>query len=227
MERKILTTAWWDELRRGVDSLNHFKDNQLAYLCLTSKPEHIIRDQVAIYLEANTENNNKAVSREWTSIHGASRTDLAVVDISKENNVLEMAVEFKVYGFLEELDRIKPRHIKEMLSDLEKLRKLMNQKSSVEQPGPVCYFILIHQTLRAQVPANLLGVVKYARQSNRVLEGAKQPLHEIQNICNANAKNFLEANGVFFGNGEWVKIDAGERWGIGVDLDVLIGQVEL
>jgi hypothetical protein len=224
MEENILTTAWWDELRRGVDSLNYFKDNQLAYLCLTSKPESIIRDQVAMYLEANTNSADKAVSREWTSSHVTGRTDLAVVDVSNQNNEPELAVEFKVYGFLEQLDGIKPRHGREMLSDIAKLRKL-NGRKGVDGSQPVCYFVLIHQTLRDIIPANLLDVVKYARRSNRALEGANLSLEEMQNSCNDNARLFLNRNGVFFGNGDWIRIHAGKHWGIGVDLDVLIMQV--
>ena len=225
MRQNIVTTAWWDELRRGINSLNDFKDNELAYLCLTSKPEHVIRDRVALYLEGNTDSGVQAVSREWTSSHGVGRTDLAIVDISNEKNAPELAVEFKVYGFLEELDRIKPRHKREMLSDIEKLRKLINGRKGIDGQHPVCYFVLVHQTLRDVVPSNLLGVVKYAGLSNKVLEDAKLSLQEMQNKCNARARCFLEDAGVFFGNGEWVRIDAGEKWGIGVDLDVLIGQV--
>jgi hypothetical protein len=225
MKQNIVTTAWWDELRRGINSLNDLKENELAYLCLTSKPEHVIRDRVALYLEGNTDNGVKAVSREWTSSHGIGRTDLAVVDISNEENTPELAVEFKVYGFLEELDRIKPRHEREMLSDIKKLQKLINGRKGIDGQQPMCYFVLIHQTLRDIVPSNLLGVVKYAKLSNERLKNAKLPLRDMQNECNARARYFLECAGVFFGNGEWVRIDAGEHWGIGVDLDVLIGQV--
>jgi len=86
MKQNIVTTAWWDELCRGINSLNDFKENELAYLCLTSKPEHVIRDRVALHLEGNTDSGVKAVSREWTSSHGIGRTDLAVVDISNGKN---------------------------------------------------------------------------------------------------------------------------------------------
>jgi len=112
-----------------------------------------------------------------------------------------------------------------MLNDIEKLRKLINGRKGIDGQQPVCYFVLVHQTLRDVVPSNLLGVVKYAGPSNKVLEGAKLSLQEMQNECNARARCFLECAGVFFGSGEWVRIDAGEKWGIGVDLDVLIGQV--
>ena len=225
MKQNIVTTAWWDELSRGINSLNDFKENELAYLCLTSKPEHVIRDRVALYLEGNTDSGVKAVSREWTSSHDIGRTDLAIVDISNEKNAPELAVEFKVYGFLEELDKAKPRHEREMRSDIQKLQNLIQGRKSIEGPQPVCYFVLIHQTLRDIVPPNLLGVIKYAELSNKRLKNTKHSLRDMQNECNARARFFLEREGVYFGNGEWVRIDAGEHWGIGVDLDVLIGQV--
>jgi hypothetical protein len=219
-----LTTAWWDVLKDGMNLAISNANPGLPYLCLTSKPEAVLRDAAAWILEQGL-SDPLFVAREWSPHPGSGRIDLAIVRSTDDQPPQTvMAAEIKVFGLLEQIDGIKPRHADVMLADIRSLRRLAEEERSRGNFGVTPYFVLVHQTHRNLVPERLRKVVKYANKSNASLHRAGEHFESVRSFCNHMAEVWLNEQGVATHHG-WTQIDAGEHWGIGVNLDILVGQV--
>jgi len=227
----LLTTAFYDDIFFAIQSLGKATGSSLAHLCLTSKPESALRDRIAWALQ--NAHPGGVVAREWTPTtrledFESPRFDLTVfgdLEGGPPTHQPQYAIELKVYGFLEQADALPDHHREAMARDLLKLRQLRKSQNDAGNHEFVSYFVLIHQTLRNQVPKELDGIVKYASRSNRAHQKYPDRLDEIRDVANSNAADWLRSHGMLLPGSGWLKLDVGSHWGIGVNLDFLVCQV--
>jgi hypothetical protein len=225
---QCMTTAWWGELDGAFGGVAETWGQSLAYLCLTSKPEHLIRDAMAASLEAviGRASPGVAVAREWTNAD-RSRCDLAVVALPGPDGLptpLSLS-ELKVYGLYEQLEGMKSHHAEAMRQDIWKLRRQLIADRAAGRQQLVAHFILCHMTFRDQVPAELVPAVKYATKSNKSSVWERDDLEQARSQCNDAALEWLQGEGCAIPGYGWRTTDAGEWRGIGVNLDFLICHV--
>lgn len=127
-----------------------FAENELAYLALTSKVEHPIRDRVAWALHSTL--TTHFVAREWR------RCDLAILETNGSPAAL---VEAKaMYSYDAVSDRKMAAYRGWMVSDIAKANKLASGSSAE-------VFVLLLVTHVVGLPDAPDGVVKYRRHIER------------------------------------------------------------
>ena len=102
---------------------SYFKKDELAYLALTGKIEHPIRDRLAFRLHKRLK--NLKIVREW------KRTDLAILD---SNNIPTRILELKAMYTFDGTDNRKG-YLNSLIQDFQKNKGLF-------QKGTECYSIL-------------------------------------------------------------------------------------
>ena len=224
-DHRCMTTAWWSELDQALNGVTETWGRSLAYLCLTSKPELLIRDALAAALEAKLDrsSSNVMVAREWTN-PDRSRCDLAIISPEGpggEPTPLSLS-ELKVFGLFEQLEGVKDHHADAMRSDLWKLRRQVVAERAAGRNQLVAHFVLCHMTFRDQIPKELIPAVKYASKSNRSSVWRDGDLELARSRCNDAALQWLENEGCAIPGYGWRTFDAGEWRGVGVNLDFLI-----
>jgi hypothetical protein len=191
--------------------------DQAAFFTAGSKPEGLVRDQLALYVHENTD---LIAAREW--LH---RIDLAVLS-EQEPLVL---IELKAWAHLNALSEKKlmnsdPKHgiAGAFLSDAEKLRKISLDFLKKTQKQPKLFAVNVFfavGVLDQNVPNE--GVVKYAREHRKAL----QEVGSLDLLCDTGlgkAKSFFETHGETSVHA----LSAGVTWGIDVRLDALVIEIE-
>ena len=142
-------------LKDTISSVAHdFKENELAYLALTSKIEQPLRDRWAFKLSQKL-SGKAIVSREWM------RTDIAIL---KEANPVALIELKAMYTFDAALDKDEiSGFIEKMEKDEIKAKKLTNQHTQI-------YTVLLATHPKSIIPIELDGIVKYRAGINRAIK---------------------------------------------------------
>ncbi|MCX5698182.1 MAG: hypothetical protein NTX01_00565 [Candidatus Omnitrophica bacterium] len=138
------------------------KNGSLAFLLLTSKSEHYIRDKVAIKLYQDRELRKKRflVSREW-----GKRIDLAIIE---EKNKPKVLIEFKLCNVAEGI----PGFAKEIKKDIGKL--------FWGKPYPHRFIVFMTLLPNKQIDERFENIVKYYDYFNGFRGGFKERKEKIR-----------------------------------------------
>ncbi|MFJ1598605.1 hypothetical protein [Streptomyces sp. NPDC088261] len=139
-----------------------FAPNELAYLALTSKPEHPLRDRMAWVLHTGLP--GCIAAREWSPHGDRARTDLAILDESTHEALA--LVETKAaytFDFAQEGRQTVDKYMRYVADDLAKARAAGGSRTRV--------FALLLLTHPASAPVQLTPVVKYGPEIARSLCG--------------------------------------------------------
>ena len=141
-------------LRESLAAIDQeFRKNELAYLALTTKIEHPVRDRWAFYLYEKLY-GEIIVSREW------KRTDLALLEKSGPKALIELKA---MYTFDAALDKNGiSGFIKAMEMDEIKASKLATAQTQI-------YTVLLATHPKSIVPPRLEGFVKYRSGINKAI----------------------------------------------------------
>lgn len=197
--QKRATEVLVNGLRRGHQ---WFKPNQLAYLALTSKPEFVIRDQLAWRLHSYL-GTDALVAREWQAKgKGAFHSDLAVLPPNGGNPILLLELK-AMYTF----DAIKknreqfPRYVE---NDITK-------SWAFAGPSTDIYGLLLVVHPHSELPA--LEPVKFRAGANAAFRrhGAEDLKQQAQTYLNERLPEIgdIAAKGI---------VPAGEAFGVRVEL---------
>lgn len=115
-----------------------FSKDELAYLAITSKVEHPLRDKIAFKL--HEKNKNLTVCREYLIRKGQKppRIDVACIDAS---NNLKTLMEFKAHSSIDF-----PSFV---LTDLTKDLSKMEDYSKINKLNPEMYFVLFNNVMKS------------------------------------------------------------------------------
>ena len=174
-----------------------FRENDLAYLALTSKVENPSRDALAIKLHESLEPEGMIVAREWRS------RDIAVLASNSPEGLIECkaSLSFDAFG--------KPYPMAAVLADIDKARQAAVPETEI--------FVLLFVTHPGvAVESYLREVVKYSDGINRAIERQGSA-----NAVRDGAKSrYSEAfSSAEFGLVTTGEIAAGESFGIPVTID--------
>ena len=146
---------WKNELNTIISNIGStFKDDELAFLAVTSKIELPLRDKIAFELQ--NKYSNKIICREWTNSQTGKRTDLAI--LNKEGEV-ECVIEFKAHS-----DMINIRqYVASMKNDIEKSLLIPN--------NPEVYFVIFINYI-SQLPTveHLDNAIKYNKSIQKAID---------------------------------------------------------
>lgn len=202
-------------LAQAVDGLRHaFDPNDLAYLSLTSKPEFVIRDRIAIRLHTELWPRSQ-VAREWRpAAKGSWRSDLAV--LNPENGEPLLLLEAKaMYTF----DAIKKSREQYPLLVEQDISKSFHYAST----STLVYGLLIAVHPKTAIPKEAIPAVKYAAQVNASLRRREQDALRREAIAYLDQR--LRRIGPLTSKGS---IPAGQAFGVHADLLCwLIGPIPL
>jgi hypothetical protein len=137
---------WDTEIANATShALRSFEDGELAYLALTSKIEHPIRDRMAFHLHTKFAEDHFLIAREWR------RVDIAV--ISPQGNPACL-VELKAMYTFDALER-RPWFVAPVDSDLKKI-------SQYNLPSTNIFAVILGTHVHGTVSPEFTEVVKYA-----------------------------------------------------------------
>lgn len=104
---------------------NEYDENELAYLCLTSKVENPLRDKIAFQLHKQL-SEKKLVCREWTNKRAQkNKSDIAILDINDDN--VECIIEFKAHSSIQGISE----WLKEMEEDISKAKEVSSNNTEI------------------------------------------------------------------------------------------------
>ncbi|MCQ8118191.1 hypothetical protein [Methylomonas rosea] len=166
-----------------------FRQNELAYLALTSKIEHAIRDKIAFHLQENL--TFSIVAREWRFILNSKKKliDIAVVDSEgKETSLIEIKAIYTLEAFLK-----RKTSFKDVLNyDKEKLEGF-ESKNAVER-----YLLLLatHPNIQSVIIQPFDKIIKYSGYINRFFNASgvdysQDAKNIIDQHCSTLDKNFI------------------------------------
>ncbi|MEV5384980.1 hypothetical protein [Streptomyces sp. NPDC052721] len=137
-----------------------FATNELAYLALTSKPEHPVRDRMAWILHNGLP--GCIAAREWSPNGDRARSDLAVLDASshKPSAVVELKAAY-TFDFAHDGQRAVDKYVRMVGSDL--------RKGSAVGGSGTRIFSLLLLTHPMSAPVQPTPVVKYGPEIARSL----------------------------------------------------------
>ncbi|MGX1886913.1 hypothetical protein [Streptomyces sp. NPDC055287] len=184
-----------------------FAPDELAYLALTSKPEHPIRDRLAWLL--HTELPGHIAAREWSPNGARGRTDLAVLDEATHEPLalLELKAAY-TFDFARKQQATVEKYSRYMADDL--------AKASTVSAGRGRVYGLLLLTHPTSAPSQPTPVVKYGLDISRSL--AQLRTDDLSRAARQNARLILQAHGhVTDGT-----IRAGTAFGIDVDINYLL-----
>jgi hypothetical protein len=117
-----------------------YDENELAYLCLTSKVENPLRDKIAFQLHKQL-GENKLVCREWTN-KGVqkNKSDIAILDF--DDNV-ECIIEFKAHSSIQGINE----WLNEMEEDISKAKEVSLKNTAI-------FFVLFVNNLEGMPEGN-------------------------------------------------------------------------
>ena len=162
--------------------------DEFAYLALTSKPEFVVRDQVAAYLHRHLP-ASYGVAREWRPPGKSKkgdpswRSDLAILNVSPDPATPAVLLEVKsCYSF----DAVKGEAARERFPAAAVTNDVLKSYEYAD-PETIVMALLIVVHPRAPVPESHFQVVKFATTINsKLAKHGEQPLA-------AAAHEFLDA----------------------------------
>ena len=176
---------------------SEFRDNELAYLALTTKIKNPVRDRWAFQLYRKLR-GRVVVSREW------KRTDIALLEKAAPTALVELKA---MYTF----DAVLKKHgvsgyIQAMEEDESKARKLAQIQTQI-------YTVLLATHPKSIVPRDLDGVVKYRSGINRAAHNLGSPENVLKEAVSA-IKNKLQGKNVVSSG----ILNGGQAFGINADV---------
>lgn len=134
---------------------NEFSKNELAYLTLTTKIEHPLRDRWAFSLHKNLEAQNTFVAREW------NRVDIALVKNNKPVALIELKAMYTFDAAL--LPKNAKGFVENMTQDAVKARKLATDYTNI-------YTVLLATHPHKPINSKYRGIVKYDSGINKAFD---------------------------------------------------------
>lgn len=174
---------------------SEFQPNELAYLALTTKVEHPIRDRLAFRLHQDYD-PHFVVAREW------HRIDLAVLD---PDGTPAGLVELKAMYTFDAFGALK-HYTHATTADEEKALRLAHHHTSV-------YSLLLATHLDRMVPAKLARAVKYSAGINRAIVSRGDAAAVHKEAISAISQGLTGRSVVSQG-----EINGGSAFGIGVSV---------
>lgn len=151
-----------------------FAENELAYLALTSKPEFVLRDQVAWDLHQHLWPDYQ-VAREWRPrAKGAWRTDLAILRAEDKEPLI--LLEAKAMYTFDAVKKARDQFPNLVKLDLEKTTRYATGSS-------VVYALVVAVHPRNPIPEEGTPAVKYSREVNTCL--ARYPSQRLRQEATA------------------------------------------
>lgn len=196
-------TEWRNQLRTSLDATVEGMDaSELAYLALTSKIEHPVRDRLAWALHCRLEPMGYVVAREW------SRADLAIL----RDGVPEVLLEAKAfYGFnVARGMAADHEYAKKMWEDVVKAHKLAEGVADV-------FILALCTTPLVPVPNELGRTVKYHGGVNKALRD-----FESADVVLQGAREHVTGHLSGLGPTDHVEAVRGTAFGIDVVVDAWI-----
>ncbi|MCW9705802.1 hypothetical protein [Fodinibius salsisoli] len=146
------------------ETLDHFSQNELAYLALTSKIEMPIRDKVAFQIQKELNSEGFIASREW--IYDRKRCDLAILN---QDHPIAL-IEFKaMYHFDVLLNNSRPNKFET------EIEKDVQKSKNISWPKTKIFEVLLSTNPKRQIKKQLKGIVKYYSDINRSLRKVDSP----------------------------------------------------
>ncbi|MFD7431204.1 hypothetical protein ACFV6Z_29755 [Streptomyces sp. NPDC059818] len=191
-------------LKRACSS---FAPDELAYLALTSKPEHPIRDRLAWVLHTSLPGHITA--REWSPYGAQGRTDLAVLNETTHEPLalVEMKAAY-TFDFARKEQATVGKYSRYMADDL--------AKATTVGAGKARVYGLMLLTHPSSVPRQRTQVVKYGLEIARSL--THRSADDLSRAARENARLTLQVHGKVNDG----TICAGTAFGIDVDINYLL-----
>ena len=177
-----------------------YHNNELAYLALTSKIEHPIRDKVAFCMGERLKSEDLIAAREWA--RGHQRSDLAIL----RGGMPAAIFEFKAMYSFDGVHKRGEPYLDLMRKDLEKASALATDDTEL-------YSVLLVTHPEREIGDGLRGIVKYQPYIDRAINKFGTP-SRIMESCNNNLHDALDTpSKVSHGC-----VEAGEYFGINVKI---------
>ncbi len=163
---------WEEKLKTALGNLK-FESNELAYLALTSKPEHVIRDRLAFRLH-ETHFPHSIVVREY------ERIDLAILSKGREGYEPEVLLQLKTWSlftFIKNSDK----QFQAIQDDEKKCRDVSKTAET---------YCLLLSTCPSSEISSYKTIVKYCSGWQRALE-EHNTIEEIETQAHARIKEHL------------------------------------
>ncbi len=172
-----------------------FRQNELAYLALTSKIELAIRDRIAFY--CNLHGKNITVAREWHSpAHGKNqRTDIAIFCKSPLLALIEIKAIYTLDAFFNPKSRDYFLNI--IRNDQSKSASVATNLVSAQKVSVQTYELLLAVHPHVTLGTSLNPIIKYISQINKCINrhGDKyfnKAQTKIRNILSSASLNYEE-----------------------------------
>lgn len=149
------------EIIKTISELsNHFENNEIAYLALTSKIENPLRDKIA-YLLHEKMGNDFLICREFKT-NSNKKVDLAILDMNKK---IKCLIEFKAHSSMHK-EKEYQDHI---INDFTKI-------SNCAENDTELYYIFFNNIVESKIPEKYYPSVKYYQRINSFLD--KNPTYD-------------------------------------------------
>ena len=187
---------------------NAFRENELAYLAMTSKIEMPFRDRLAFQLHNALSSNKIFVAREWPTGDSHKAIDMALID--KHGNPLDLMELKALYTFdvfKREGDKIVlEKYFDYMINDLEKM-------NGFQDVGKYLILLMSHvPQVPSKIPKKLVkydgDIVRYMDQLNSGNDAKYR--YDVLRLAN---EKFVNSPEIKEG-----KIDCGQAFGVNVSL---------
>ena len=157
-------------LKESLETISReFRDNELAYLALTTKIENPVRDRWAFQLYRKLR-GRFVVSREW------KRTDIALLEKAAPKVLIELKAMYTFDAVLRADDIA--GYAQAMAADESKARKLAGTQTQI-------YTVLLATHPQSIVSGNLDGVVKYRASINKAVRWLGSPDNVLKEAMSA------------------------------------------
>jgi hypothetical protein len=130
---------------------DEFRTDELAYLAITSKIEHALRDRIAFSLH-KLHQDNYLICREWCK--DRKRTDLAILGI--KDTKPKLLIEFKARS----VPGYSNRDTNHLLDDLKKMAVVADEKTPL-------YCIFFNTCIQKKIDPQYSEAVKYLARINK------------------------------------------------------------
>ena len=159
------------------ESMNSFRENELAYLSMTGKNELQIRDRIAY--ELYRKDNNYIISREYNPKGVKSRIDLAII----KDHIIKDIIELKSMYTFDSIDM--KGYISGIKKDFYKNRELVTKETNQ-------YEIIIATHIDKVPNKEFKDYVKYYRLINKHISDIEDSKILIENLDSIIRKEFIQ-----------------------------------
>lgn len=181
------------------ESMNSFRENELAYLSMTGKNELLIRDRIAY--ELYSKYSNYIISREYNPSGVKSRIDLAILENGKIKDIIELK---SVYTF----------DSADMRNYINAINKDFNKNSELVIDGVNQYEIIIATHIKEVPNEEFKDCVKYYRLIKKYLNNIEYSNILVEDLDYIIKKEFSEEKYEI----RKFKVTAGQSFGVNVDV---------